>query len=339
MTGSTPPTGEPAEPAGPVEPAGPAGPAEPAGPVEPDASATSRESQLARYDLPQHGLAVFVVDATRVAREAEWRHLAGKTSACALGRLLAAAALTGGFLEGSERLSLQIRTEGELGAVTAEVDAEGNLRGYAKRTSLPELDRGEATKDRSNGIGTDGWLMALRATDDRVTYQGTVELNRGDVVSDVLRLLGQSEQRIAHLDLVVDYDQTIAFAGGVLVEALHDTDYDLFDEIGARIKAGLVAAALRGTGSLEEVLRVVVPEACAGASTVWQRPVRFRCRCSREKVRSMLASLPAAELSEMLQQDGGAEATCDFCNDTYPFGEAEVSALLAARRAAEAGPG
>jgi molecular chaperone Hsp33 len=44
---------------------------------------------------------------------------------------------------------------------------------------------------------------------------------------------------------------------------------------------------------------------------------RFACRCSLQRVRRALRTLGRAELLDMAEKDAGAEATCDFCAQTY----------------------
>jgi molecular chaperone Hsp33 len=53
--------------------------------------------------------------------------------------------------------------------------------------------------------------------------------------------------------------------------------------------------------------------------------LRAQCRCSRERVGSVLRSLPRNELEE-LETDGALEVTCEFCNSKYRFTLADLDA-------------
>ena len=57
------------------------------------------------------------------------------------------------------------------------------------------------------------------------------------------------------------------------------------------------------------------------------QPVRFFCGCSAERVRGMLELLTAEQLEAMIDEDGGAEVTCDFCRERYEVGVDELSAI------------
>ena len=47
------------------------------------------------------------------------------------------------------------------------------------------------------------------------------------------------------------------------------------------------------------------------------------CRCSRERVATVLASLPRDEIAD-LKVNGNVEVTCEFCNSTYTFDDAQL---------------
>lgn len=61
-------------------------------------------------------------------------------------------------------------------------------------------------------------------------------------------------------------------------------------------------------------------------------PVKYECDCSKEKYAKMLETLKASELSEMINEDHGAELVCNFCGDKYQFSEAELQEILAKKQ-------
>jgi molecular chaperone Hsp33 len=56
----------------------------------------------------------------------------------------------------------------------------------------------------------------------------------------------------------------------------------------------------------------------------------FRCGCSREKVERALLSITRDEIHDMIEKDGGAEVTCEFCRQTYSFDVSDLRKLTAA---------
>jgi molecular chaperone Hsp33 len=57
------------------------------------------------------------------------------------------------------------------------------------------------------------------------------------------------------------------------------------------------------------------------------RPLRFHCRCSRERVANTLASFSAADLQDMKTDEGLIVATCEFCRTDYTFDDAQLAQL------------
>ena len=57
-------------------------------------------------------------------------------------------------------------------------------------------------------------------------------------------------------------------------------------------------------------------------------PVEYRCTCSRERVERALLSLGAAELEDILAQQGQAELTCQFCDKVHRFSGEDLRGLI-----------
>jgi molecular chaperone Hsp33 len=57
------------------------------------------------------------------------------------------------------------------------------------------------------------------------------------------------------------------------------------------------------------------------------RPLRFHCRCSRERVANTLASFSADDLKDMKTEAGLIVATCEFCGTDYTFDDDQLAEL------------
>jgi molecular chaperone Hsp33 len=58
-------------------------------------------------------------------------------------------------------------------------------------------------------------------------------------------------------------------------------------------------------------------------------PVFFRCRCSRERVATMLRSLGQPEVDSILAEQGKIEVRCEFCSRAYRFDSVDGAGLFA----------
>ncbi|HEY1409916.1 MAG TPA: Hsp33 family molecular chaperone HslO, partial [Promineifilum sp.] len=58
-------------------------------------------------------------------------------------------------------------------------------------------------------------------------------------------------------------------------------------------------------------------------------PVRFECDCSRERTLAALVALGRDEIQAILEEEGKAEISCQYCRTVYVFEREELEALLA----------
>ena len=65
-----------------------------------------------------------------------------------------------------------------------------------------------------------------------------------------------------------------------------------------------------------------------------ERPLRFGCSCSRDRVSAMLQSLGEEEATAAAE-GGEANVRCEFCGEQYKFSPDEINALFQARPTAE----
>ena len=77
----------------------------------------------------------------------------------------------------------------------------------------------------------------------------------------------------------------------------------------------------------EDIIRLIFPgeklemfETC---------PVSYKCTCSEDRMRRNLISIGKKDLSEIAEDENGAELTCHFCNKKYHFTQDELRRLIA----------
>ena len=58
-------------------------------------------------------------------------------------------------------------------------------------------------------------------------------------------------------------------------------------------------------------------------------PVEYRCSCSRDRVSRALISMGREELRSMIDEQGSAELTCQFCDAVYKYTKEDLEELLA----------
>jgi molecular chaperone Hsp33 len=277
------------------------------------------------------GIAVTAVVSTDLVREIRSRHDLSPTMTAALGRLTTGAVLFGASLKGSERVSLQISGDGPAGAITAEswLLEEGAVvgaRGYA-RNPLAELPVDDRGKFAVGSVVGDGVLQVTKSYEVGQPYVGIVPLQSGEIAEDLAYYLANSEQipSIVALGVLADPSGVVA-AGGILAQALPGAPDNALERIERRALAmPSITMLVRENPTAEHLLHALLGDDEVRAHR--EMPVRFDCRCTREKVETALSGLGADGLRRLREEQGSAEATCEFCGRRYELSGAELEAL------------
>ena len=271
--------------------------------------------------------AVTTRDLTERARNI---HTTLPVATAALGRTLAAASMMGNALKGAgASLTLQIKGDGALGTILAVSDTEGNVRGYVvnPHTDLPLRPDGKL--DVGGAVGT-GTLTVIKDLNMREPYVGTVDLLGGEIAEDVAAYFVESEQipTACGLGVLIDRDQSVLTAGGYLIQLLPGASEDTIVKVeGGIMAAGSVTSLLRENDDPAELLRTVLSD--FDVRILEEQPIEYRCYCSRERVEGALISLGAQELQSILDEQGQADITCQFCDRVHHFTGSDLRGLIA----------
>ena len=277
-------------------------------------------------DAPVKAMAITARDTVERARAI---HDCWPVASAALGRLLMAASMMGAVLKAEEgSVTLRVRGGGPLGALTAVSDSGGNVRGYVQNPAVDVPRKAKGKLDVGAAVGGGGDLTVIRDLGLKEPYVGSVQLVGGEIAEDVAAYFVESEQvpTACALGVLIAPDQTVQAAGGYLIQLLPGADEDIVSAVeGGVARLGAVSARLDSgmdpLGLLREVLGEFELEVL---ETV---PVEYRCYCTRERVSRALISLGKEELDSLIEEQKGAELTCQFCDKAYRFSAEELILL------------
>ena len=248
----------------------------------------------------------------------------------ALGRTLMAASMMGDMLKEKDgSVTLQIKGGGPLGAITAVSDSRGNPRGYLQNGQVDIPRKYQGKLDVGTAVGSSGSLTVMKDMGLKEPYIGSVQLVSGEIAEDITAYFVESEQvpTACALGVLVDKDQSVAAAGGYLVQLLPGADESVIQRLEESIaRLGPVTDALHGGADavqlLERVLEGQEPE------LLERRPVAYKCYCSRERVSRAIISMGKEEMQSLIEEQGGVELTCQFCDKVYRFTKEDLQELL-----------
>jgi len=287
--------------------------------------------QLVRATARNGYIRAIGVVATEAVATAQARHRLSHVGTAALGRVMSAALLlAASFKEPQARLSVQIHGNGELGKIWADAGANGTVRGYVQypQVELPLNAAGKLAV--GTAVGKSGYVHVTRDYGEGNPYTSTVELVTGEIGTDMTHYLALSEQTPSVM-LLGEYLewQRVGLAGGILVQLMPGYPEELLTLVEERVATMPVFTALLATGEpMEQVLLELLRD-FEGFLLPPLPPPRFYCPCSGQRVLNALKLLGSQELRDMIATDGGAEATCHFCNQVYQVSVGELEQLVA----------
>ena len=249
----------------------------------------------------------------------------------ALGRTLMAASLMGDAMkiDGSS-LSLQIKGGGPLGTILAVSDEAGNVRGYVQNPHVELMEKAPGKLDVGRAVGETGSLTVIKDLGMKEPYVGTIDLLSGEIADDIAAYFVESEQipTACALGVLVGTDQSVTSAGGYLIQLLPGAGEDIITKIEAGVqRVGSVSHALEGGLDGAGLLRAVLSD--FDLEILETHPVEYRCYCSRDRVTRALISMGREELSSLIQEQGQAELTCQFCDQIYRYSKEDLEEILA----------
>ncbi|MCK1986404.1 MULTISPECIES: Hsp33 family molecular chaperone HslO [Peribacillus] len=272
----------------------------------------------------------YAVSTTDTVGEAQRRHYTWPTASAALGRAMTAGVMMGGMLKGEEKLTIKIEGGGPIGSILVDSNAKGEVRGYVTHPQT-HFDLNEQGKlDVRRAVGTDGLLTVVKDIGLRDYFSGQVPLVSGELGEDFTYYFVTSEQvpSSVGVGVLVNPDNSILAAGGFIIQLMPGTSEDTISKIENRLSTITPVSKMIQSGMTpEEILTEILGE--GNVNILEKMDVQFSCQCSRERIATALISLGQAEIRDIIETDGQAEAHCHFCNQTYQFSKEELEELEA----------
>ena len=287
--------------------------------------------EIVRVIVKDAPVKAMAIPGREMAERARQIHTSLPVGTAALGRSLMACAMMGDQLKGEgASVTLRFKGDGPMGTITVVADAEGNARGYAQNPAVILPPRADGKLDVGTAVGRDGTLTVIKDLDMRDPYVGMVPLTSGEIAEDVTGYFAISEQipTACALGVLVDTDQSVLRAGGYLIQLLPGAGDEVIDKVEAGVNAlGAVTEALMEEGmDAEGLLRRVL--AGFEVEVLERHSVEYKCYCNRQRVSQALVSMGREELESLIEEQGKAELTCQFCDEVYHFDKGQLEELL-----------
>jgi molecular chaperone Hsp33 len=268
------------------------------------------------------------------------QHAYPEPVAAMLGEAITLAVVLAGALKYDGIFTLQTKGDGPIRLMVADVSTAGALRGYAQydaaKLEAALSGAGPAMPSVPGLVGSGYIAFTVDQGEDTDRYQAIVELAGGTLAECAQHYFRQSEQIQAGIKLSVGRagrGGTWRGGGLMLQRVPPEGGYGVIaDDVEDGWRRSMV---LMSSATAEEL---VDPDLSPrrllyrlfhedGVRVYDTHPLEARCRCSRERIEGVLRLFSTDEIEDM-RKEGVTTVTCQFCNQSYFFDEADLDRLL-----------
>lgn len=270
----------------------------------------------------------FVLDSTETVRTAQEKHDTMASSTVALGRALIANLMLAANEKGDTKMTLKILGDGAMGAIISVANTKGQVKGYLQN---PDLDyKRTSTGDVIVGpLVGQGQFLVITDYGTRQPYHSMTPLISGEIGEDFAFFLTDSQQTpsAVGLNVLLDEENQVTVAGGFLLQVLPGATEEEITRFEKRVQdMPAISSLLQQDQPTQAILDALYGE--DDYKILSQEPLAFACDCSKDRFMDALASLPVQDLTEMKDEDKGADITCQFCQTHYHFTENDLEELI-----------
>jgi molecular chaperone Hsp33 len=187
------------------------------------------------------------------------------------------------------------------------------------------------------GVVGEGTFFVIRESGfdiglHRDPYVGSVPIVSGEIAEDLAYYLMKSEQIPSAVMLGVllrNSEPYVKAAGGVLIQMMPGANEHIITMIEDTIAhAPHLTTVINEGATPRDLAQLALGD--IDFEVLEERDVAFRCNCSIERARTLVAALGQAEVASMLAEDNGAVMSCGFCSEVYQLDEGDLKTILAA---------
>nr|WP_312215774.1 Hsp33 family molecular chaperone HslO [Clostridioides sp.] len=271
----------------------------------------------------------FIADTTNMVEKARDLHKTTKVATAALGRTLTATSIMGLMMKNDgDKLTVILKGGGPIGSILVTSNSKGIVKGYVSNPNVEVEDYPNGKLNVAGAVGQDGVIRVIKDFGLKEPYNGAYPINSGEIAQDFTNYFAMSEQTPSVVSLgVYTREDEVEYAGGFIVQLMPDATEEVISQLEKNIAeipsvTDMLKSGCKPEDMLERVLVGLSPK------VLEKNEVTFECDCSKGRMAEALISIGKHSLTELLEEDKGAEVGCQFCNQKYNFAEEELKELI-----------
>lgn len=284
---------------------------------------------IVRGTAAQGQIRAFAITSRQMVEDARIAHNTSPIATAALGRLLSGAAMMGSMMKSeADVLTIQIKGDGPMGAITVTANAKAQVKGYVENPAVMLPPNSMGKLDVGGAVG-EGFLKVIKDLGLKEPYSGQIVLQSGEIADDLTYYFASSEQvpSAVGLGVLMEKNNTVKQAGGFIIQLMPDASEETIFKLEKNIASVSPVTAYLDKGHspekmLEEILEGLEFE------VLDTKPCEFHCNCDKSRVAKVLMTIGKKELQKLIDEGEEIELKCHFCNSDYHFSIGELREIL-----------
>ena len=268
---------------------------------------------------------------TELANEIIVKHNCDPAAAHLLGRSVNASVMAASLLPTKQKINISWRYKGALKAIVVDAGQDGSVRGMISPAQLTNL-----AKDNTSLFGDVGELQVVTSEAGQTLNSGTTPVALHDPVNDFGYHFSISDQIETEIASFIGFQQNpkrpVVVSQGWMIQALPSCDLDIFDQVRKRMESISFKNAAKQTDIIDDGFGQVVGILVEGQNRYTGLEVKkvsspyLHCTCNKEKMASVVRSIPVPERMNMVKRGEDVYINCEFCSIKFKMTIAECIA-------------
>jgi molecular chaperone Hsp33 len=291
-------------------------------------------AKVHRFVTNDFTVRIAAVDTTEVVAEMQSIQNSFPLATVGIGRAMTGALLLASHLKEGQQVGLHFRGNGPLSSIFAEADFDGKVRGYCPNPDY-QAPVPEDVLNLKKALGFGLLNVTRQQPFQRQPFNGTVEMESGEIGEDIAHYLHQSHQirSLINLGVYLDVYGKAKAAGGILIEVMPGVEDEVVNRLQTnadKVKANISKMIL--DGALPTDLVAPYLEGIPYTQIPHEPEVQYHCPCTVDRVMRALGALGQNDLREMIEKGESTEVQCQMCGKSYEVSIADLETLQEALR-------
>ncbi|GAA0366127.1 Hsp33 family molecular chaperone HslO [Bacillus horti] len=269
---------------------------------------------------------LYFVDNTALIKEIlALNQIKSKLFNLALGKTVSGLSLLSATMKGEQRLSATITMSNPRYQIFADVEANGNVRGYVSKSVL---EGNIEAVTLSELIGDKAAIRVIKGFKMN-QFTGITDMPYKTLDEDISHYFKQSDQIETIIKTNIEFDENhrLLSSYAMYAQLLPGAPQHLLMPIKEKLNMSSVFfndIRYMCTQQIEDTLN----EMFSDAQLIGCQHLQFFCVCSKEMFYGLLYSIDRKNLEKSIRAEQSVNSTCHVCGRSYVFSPSEIQAFL-----------